>query len=286
MLTTYPLIPVRKPPSTLTPSLGETKTQNSELAHVSLAIHSNAPRPDVLLITVNEHETRALHDEFKAASGADAIILHVDGRNYWNLGTVNGTTVYHALSEMGSSSVGAMQQTVEKAIRALDPGAVISVGVAFGVNEEKQQIGEILLSRQLRPYELQRVGTRIILRDDKPHSSSRLINHFNGFAQTAWQGTKVTLGVILTGDKLIDNLDYRDSLLEYESEAIGGEMEGAGLYVACSDRKVDWMIIKAICDWADGNKATNKDARQNEAAKNAVQFLVQALKNAPLNRPN
>ena len=58
----------------------------------------------------------------------------------------------------------------------------------------------------------------------------------------------------LSGEKLVDNLDFRDQLLNLEPEAIGGEMEGAGLYVACQDKKVDWILVKAVCDWADGQK--------------------------------
>ena len=36
----------------------------------------------------------------------------------------------------------------------------------------------------------------------------------------------------MTGEKLVDNVDYRKQLQAFESEAIGGEMEGAGLYVS------------------------------------------------------
>jgi nucleoside phosphorylase len=246
-----------------------------------------APRPDVLLVTVNEHETRAVHDAFEQATGQVAVPVPLGGRVYRNLGEVNGTTVFHALSEMGSSSVGAMQQTVDKAIRALDPGAVIAVGIAFGVNEKKQAIGEILLSKQLRPYDLQRVGSKgeVKLRGDKPHATPRLIDHFDGFRQTAWDGAKVTPGVLLTGERLIDDIDYRDSLIAIETEAIGGEMEGVGLYVTCYEHKVDWVVIKAICDWADGNKGVNKKRRQKKAAKNSAEFVLKALQYAPLKRP-
>ena len=230
----------------------------------------------------NEHETRAVHDEFENATGSAAIPVPLDGRVYRNLGRLNGSTVFHALSETGSGSVGAMQQTVDKAIRALAPGAIIAVGVGFGVNEKKQAIGDILLSKQLRLYDLQRVGREIVLRDDKPHASARLINYFEGFAQTAWQGAKVRTGVILTGSKLIDEIDYRDQLLAFEPEAVGGEMEGAGLYVSSHEHKVDWIVIKAICDWADGKKSRNKTRRQKKAAKNSAQFLIQALQYAPL----
>jgi nucleoside phosphorylase len=240
------------------------------------------PKPDVVVVTVNEHETQAIHEAFQAATGIAAVPVPLDGRVYHNLGTLNGTTVFHAISEMGSGGPGAMQQAVDKAIRALDPGAVIAVGIAFGVSEDHQSIGDILLSKQLRLYDLQRAGAEIVLRGDKPHASTRLINHFESFTHTKWKGARVRPGVILSGERLIDNIDYRDQLLTLEREAVGGDMEGAGLYVSCHEHKVDWIVIKAICDWADGNKGVDKTARQKLAAKNAVQFLIQALQYAPL----
>ncbi len=242
------------------------------------------PRPDLVLVTVNEHETKAVHDAFLEATGAEGVPVPLEGRLYHNLGTINGTTVYHAISEMGSGGPGAMQQAVDKAIRALDPGAVIAIGIAFGVSENDQSIGDILLSRQIQLYDLQRAGTEIVLRGDKAHATSRLINHFDAFNQVKWKGSRVRPGLILSGEKLIDNKDYRDQLLVLQSEAVGGEMEGAGLYVASADHKVDWIVIKAICDWADGNKDVNKKPRQKKAAKNAADFLVQSLKYATLKR--
>jgi hypothetical protein len=93
-------------------------------------------------------------------------------------------------------------------------------------------------------------------------------------------------GLILTGASLIDDIDYRDQLLKLEGEAIGGEMEGAGLYVSSQEHKVDWIVIKAICDWADGRKSYQKEDRQKLAAKNAAEFLVEALKYARLKHPD
>ena len=253
---------------------------------------STAPRtthrPDVVIVTVNEHETRAVLAAFREATGAESVSVSLAGRAYNILGTVNGTTVYHAVSEMGSGGSGAMQQTVEKAINALSPGAVIAVGIAFGVNEKKQAIGDILVSKLLRLYELQRVnktGT-ITLRGALPDSSSRLLNHFRVFHQTRWTGATVRFGLVLTGEKLVDDIDYRDQLVALEEEAVGGEMEGAGLYVSSYDNKVDWIVVKAICDWGDGNKEVDKTPRQQLAAKNAAEFVVQSLKNAQLRHPN
>jgi nucleoside phosphorylase len=242
-------------------------------------------RPDVLVVTVNEHETRAVYKAFFDATKMEAVPVSIEGRLYHDLGMINDTRVFHALSEMGSGSLGAMQQTVDKAIRALDPSAVIAVGIAFGADKGKQNIGEVLVSKQLRPYELQRTGEQIILRDDKPHATARLINHFELFAQTEkWTVAKVRSGVMLSGEKLVDDVNYRDQLLELENEAVGGEMEGAGLYVSCQEHKVDWIVIKAICDWADGGKGYRKESRQKQAALNAANFVVESLKYTPLKR--
>jgi nucleoside phosphorylase len=41
---------------------------------------------------------------------------------------------------------------------------------------------------------------------------------------------------------------------------------------------VDWIIVKAICDWADGHKSRNKDRRQASAAEQAVSFVLLALR--------
>src|ERR1019366_4129458 len=150
----------------------------------------------------------------KEATGAEAVAVPLDDRVYHNLGTLNGTTVYHAISEMGSGGAGGMQQTVDKAIRSLNPGAVIAVGIAFGMDESKQSIGDILVSKQLRLYELQRIGeeSKIVLCGARPDAAPLLVNHFRGFADTKWEGASDTSGVIMTGEKLVDNVDYRKQL--------------------------------------------------------------------------
>jgi nucleoside phosphorylase len=77
-----------------------------------------------------------------------------------------------------------------------------------------------------------------------------------------WDQAKVHFGLILTGEKLVDNIDFRNQLGQFEPEAVGGEIEGAGLYVACQDKKVDWILVKAIRDWLMGVRIEiNKSGR-------------------------
>jgi len=242
-------------------------------------------KADVLIVTVTKVESRAVVQVFQEVTGKQAQPVSIGERIYWYLGEVKGAQVFMALSEMGAGGLGASQQAVQKAIDALNPSAVIMVGIAFGINEQKQAIGEILVSQQLLLYDLQRVGKEeIIPRGDKPHASAWLLNRFRS-ADLDWNGALVRFGLVLTGEKLVDNIDYRAQLKQFEPEAIGGEMEGAGLYVSCQEAKVDWILVKAVCDWADGKKGVpDKNSHQNTAAQNAASLVVHALLQAPLMR--
>jgi nucleoside phosphorylase len=184
---------------------------------------------------------------------------------------------------MGSATVGGSEQAVAESIREVKPGAVVMVGIAFGIDKEAQPIGTVLVSKQLECYGPQRRGTaktgeqRVILRGDRVSASAVLLDRLQA-AETDWAGAEVKFGLMASGDVLVDNLLFRKELRAVMPEMIGGEMEGAGLYLAASEGKVDWIICKGVCDWADGKKAVGKAKRQKVAAKNAARFVVHALR--------
>jgi nucleoside phosphorylase len=111
------------------------------------------PSADVLLVTATKVETRAVFQAFREATGKDPQPLALGDKTYHDLGVVNDTRVSLVQSEMGMASLGATLQTVQKGIEALKPGAVVMVGIAFGVNAEKQGMGDILVAKQLTLYE-------------------------------------------------------------------------------------------------------------------------------------
>jgi nucleoside phosphorylase len=242
---------------------------------------------DVLTVTATRVESLAVMAACEKATQREAAPTSFAGRIYQDLGEINHSRVLMLQTEVGSGGLGASQQAVQEAIAALHPRAVIMVGIAFGVDESKQVIGEVLVSEQLSLYDLQRIGTddkggeRIVPRGDKPHASVRLLNYLRS-AHNYWEGPTVTFGLLVSGARLVDNIDFRQQLRSFEPEAIGGEMEGAGLYVSCQGSNTDWILVKAICDWADGNKSIDKASRQMEAARNSAQFVLFALQHAQL----
>lgn len=158
------------------------------------------------------------------------------------------------------------------------------VGIAFGIDPGKQQIGDILVAKRLFCYEPLRAGTLpdgtkvTISRGDRATASTRLLNYCeDGELSWATGQSEVRFGLVLSGEKLLDHAPAVAELRAHAPEAIGGEMEGAGLYVAATHHTIDWVLIKAICDWADGHKGEDKTARQALAARNAASFALHVV---------
>lgn len=244
-------------------------------------------RADILLVTVTEIETHMMLDVLQETCGNSYERCFLSDKTYYNLGVINGARVFLVQSEMGTTGPGGSLLTVQEGIQVLSPDAIIMVGIAFGMDPKKQRIGDILVAQRLRGYEMQRYGSstdgvpRIFPREDLVPTSVRLLDRFrSGYKD--WEGAPVHFGLLLSGDKLVDNQTLRDHLRSLEPEAIGGEMEGRGLYSVAQRYKIDWILVKAICDWGDGNKGRAKWQRQQKAARNAALFTVHVLQKTRL----
>jgi nucleoside phosphorylase len=239
-------------------------------------------RCDVLLVTATPVEFAALRQVAIEEMGGQLQRRHATHKVYYYLGTFGGATTWAVESEMGSGGPGGSHFTVTESIRDLAPRAIIMVGIAFGLKPHQQKIGDILVSHQLVSYELQRVGTAsdgqtlILPRGDRTTAATWLLGRFKDGAHD-WRGAQPHFGLLLSGEKLIDNPAFLEQLRRLEPEAIGGEMEGAGLYAAAHDYGHDWIVVKAICDWGDGHKSAHKEANQQLAALNAARFVFHVL---------
>jgi nucleoside phosphorylase len=268
----------------------ETPVHNPELGSATAdekPASVQTPRCDVLLVTATPVEVLAVRDLCQEQLQRSFSLYFRGQKTYFDLGSIGGARTFLVQSEMGAGGPAGALLTVQEGIQVLSPSAVIMVGVAFGTDPKKQHLGDILVSRQLLGYEPQRVERdasgqiRYIPRGDRPQASVRLLDRLRA-GVLDWQGAPVHFGLMLSGEKLVDHPDFREYLRQMEPEAIGGEMEGAGLYAAAQRNKVDWIVVKAICDWADGKKSQNKDQRQQTAARNAVGFIFHVLQQGGL----
>lgn len=246
---------------------------------------------DVLLVIVTEVEANAIFNAIERKFGYIPRAHFLGNNAYYDLGIIGGAKTVMVRSEMGSGGPSGSILTVAEAVNQLSPSAIIMVGIAFGVDQKKQSIGDVLVSKQVMAYEFQRIGTRadgkdsIIPRGDRVSASPRLLGRFRD-GEVIWKDANIEFGLILSGEKLVDNLSFLNYLLKLEPEAIGGEMEGAGLYNVAYRNKIDWIIVKGICDWAEGKKHINKTERQLKAAQNAVSLTINVLERGGFNVGN
>jgi nucleoside phosphorylase len=249
------------------------KEQAKTLREFSNGLQKDVQSDVILIVTVTKVEAEAVLGVF--APGEEPKRKMTPNRIYYDLGEHGGAPVYMVRSEMGIAMPGGALVTVLQAIDELHPQAVIMCGIAYGLLPEKQELGDILIAKQLLYYEPGKVDVRRgeIPRGDRITASERLLSRFRD-AEIGWKGPKTHFGLVLSGEKLVNDPDFCKRLLQKEPEAIGGEMEGAGLYVAARLTKTDWIMVKAICDWANGTK--NDDA-QPLAAGNAAEFLLRVL---------
>ena len=68
-------------------------------------------------------------------------------------------------------------------------------------------------------------------------------------------------GEIFSGGAVVSDKDFKKALHQNHINAIGGEMEGAGVHFACylvEPNEVPCVVIKAICDWGEEKNGWEK----------------------------
>jgi nucleoside phosphorylase len=212
----------------------------------------------ILLVTATELETEELHKKFSPFPGYTKILKVYSGSQTYFFGVFGKYKVAHVQCTMGSMSRSGSITTVMNALDVLKSKVVIMVGIAFGVNEDSQRIGDVLVAESIIPYNNKRIGENdTIQRGIESPTSKILLNRFKS-NEANWEylldgNMKATMipTRLLSGEELIDNRGYRNKLIADFPQAKGGEMEGAGVYAAC-DGRAQWIVITGICDYANG----------------------------------
>lgn len=234
-----------------------------------------------LIVTTTQVETQAFH-----AVMPDVILQVVVGDHTYYLGQVGQYNIINVQClQMGSLNPGGSSQTVNAALHEWPQlRAVIMLGICFGFDRDKQQIGDVVVSSAIRNYETRRMGVK----DEIPRGGTYqvdkcLYNAFNNL-KLSWENIGIddkkknlTLGLYISGEQLVDNKNVRDAHLAEAPEAKAGEMEGNGLVAACESARIPWVLVKAICDYADGEKGKDKERNQLIAATSSALCCEAAL---------
>jgi len=232
----------------------------------------------VLIVTATAIELAAVRELLTAFPEGNVYRTSIVNETYYS-GLLGVCPVIVVKCEMGTTGRDAALAVCMEALHVWRPRAAIMVGIAFGKDAEHQQMCDVLVASHIIPYELAKRGRAYVPRAAQPPTDALLFNRFVN--ATAWtfyrQGrsrVQIRPGAVLTGEKVVDNPRVKSQLFKLFPHAIGGEMEGAGLFAAAARRSTPWMLAKAICDWGDGTK---NDKFQRRAAAAAASLLHHVL---------
>lgn len=214
----------------------------------------------------------------------------IEDKHIYQFASINNIPIVHIWPQGTSSfTMHGSFRALVAAFKRFTPTYVFAIGVAFGADADHQQLGDVLVSDHLIFYdsfnkrtdgiltlksdEVQLVGEEILagcqFLKTKTGPSSRKIGDF-----------KWNLGPMLTGGTVLSDADEKLRLIDATKkigyEIIGGEMEGSGIYFACSgvEKEIPFIIVKGICDWGVNKNGWNfvtTDKDKQDEIKDCVQ---------------
>ncbi|MBB5873454.1 nucleoside phosphorylase [Allocatelliglobosispora scoriae] len=232
----------------------------------------------VLLVVVADVERDATIRAVTAVSGASLTRSHSRHHTIYSLGRIGRTEVTLAQVAQGTTTPDAAGVAMPALLDDVKPHFVLAVGICYGLKADDprrpQQLGDVLIATQLRLAAHRKVAGTETDRGGAVHPSAVLLDRLRS-ARLDWRNeAAVHEGPIVTESVLVDSAAYQQRIRRLYPEAIGGEMEGAGVYAAAIRSKVDWALVKGICDWG----FDKDDRHQAPAAANAASFVTHMIR--------
>src|SRR5690606_4065876 len=115
--------------------------------------------------------------------------------------------IAHVQCSMGSMSRDSSILTANNAVQLLNPKFLLMVGIAFGVDDTEQKIGDVLVSEAIFPYNSKRVGKNSTIHRAVATSASKtILNRFKNLR--TWEyfindkdKSEIICGHILSGEE-------------------------------------------------------------------------------------
>lgn len=249
---------------------------------------------DTILFVVTSSEETQLLTALRSLQIRYVKATHDRLGKYYNLGAIGSQRVIAVRTRLGPFGYGGSAGSAIYWTAGTGATSVILVGMAFGAYPKRQELGDVLVSTAIVPYDRKRVSTAPdsdILAGSRPYtidyavdgrylSKQTLVERLMG-RRTDDLGFNVFFGALLSGGAAIHSGDYRDELLyavpDGDDPIVGGEMEGVGLLSISPADDRSWIIVKGICDFADANRDADVKRSRDRACRNSAQFVLESL---------
>lgn len=185
---------------------------------------------------------------------------------------------------------------------------IVAAGVAYSNDRIKRRFADVLVSKQVVNATQCRIEEdKIINRGFDVPIHKEIYDKFIYFAaewsfkesfvcsksdeselesqiECQCRTSKAHVGTIISRPDLVDNKKFRDKLWKHYPNAIGGEMEGwvlLELQEKWTKKELRVIIIKAVVDYADGDKEKSWQWTAAKAAIDCVHYCLEKTSSEP-----
>lgn len=251
----------------------------------------------VLVLTANKYEEgiliHGLVDEAKQK--LDFFIINGHGYHVCN---INNYTIVHVHAERTGDEY--TRRALNFATNIFTPNIIILLGICYGMDDSKNQLGDVFISNRLKTY---RINFRDSEKDDNtdyeaeeefnqsPNSGlMNIIRTVLSYRQMysilkKTDGSIFSIkwenGIILSSNCLMSSKQVKQKVIQafgyVKPKPLGGEMEGGGLLKSkiIEEQGFDkWFIMKSICDWGEKKNLLHDDPKISEQMKNKLQAMA------------
>ncbi|MEV6968583.1 hypothetical protein AB0M47_26050 [Hamadaea sp. NPDC051192] len=231
-----------------------------------------------LLVVAADVERDATIKAITEHTGAALGRVYLEHHTVYELGQISRTDVTLAHVAQGTVTPDSAGPAAQELIDKIKPDFLILEGICYGLKDDDarspQRLGDVLVANEIKLIAHQKISGRLVDRGGAVHPSATLLDRFRS-ASLDWAGpATVHIGPMVSESVLVNSAAYRAQIKKRYPEAIGGEMEAAGIYAAAIRGRVEWCVVKACCDWGF-NKT---DEAQRTAADNAASFVAHMIK--------
>lgn len=237
----------------------------------------------ILILTATKIETGILHNRISKSTHKKIVQIRHGNITYYFSNWGKQKIVHVWQDAIGSESRGGSADTLRDVFEKFIPKTIISLGICFGIDFEKQNIGDVLLADKIFPYDIgiKMDAGSIRIKEDNTFRTVQDVTHglrqmrsLTDSAHLTPMGTyRAFVGHFLTGEAVVSDEKYKRTICKaYKGiDFLGGEMEGYGVYKEAGRKHVPCIIIKGICDWGTVKNGLSRKPKENEHIKDSLQ---------------
>ncbi len=194
-----------------------------------------------------------------------------------------------AIVTQNSMGMATATSLATRAILALNPKIVAMTGICAG-RKSKVNLGDIIVADQVFDYTagkkyVDRFSPRPIsfTTDDtiRNYVTAAIINndYISDSILQGWHGSRIShritvhMKTLASGTAVVDDAQTMISAAAVQDNLYAIDMEGYGIALAATALRTKWIVIKAVQDFADGNKEQDESGIRDFAAYASASLL-------------